>query len=322
MDKKFLGSKLEVKKVLALYGLKSKVIKSIKDGIINSSFFVLDQNDKQYVLRVYQREIHRDKEILNELQTMTKFRQAGVPIPLVLKNQKNQILTKFIDSKKNSWQVILMEFVKGHHLKSNEYQLICEFAEFQSKMHKLEKQIKSQLKLKLSFKKMTDWLKNEEEKAAEKISDKVLKLKFKGIVKDILVEIKGNEKEILSLPAGFVHLDYDSNNIIVSGKHICGILDFDDLSYQPLVLDSAFSLWWWLFFNPLSIHGKILQQYNKGYTKYLKRNSVEKRLLSLFIRMRNATLAALLFVNIPKHPDIKSLKKAIELDPIFKSLKL
>jgi Ser/Thr protein kinase RdoA (MazF antagonist) len=322
MDKKFLGSKLDIKKVLALYGLKPKIVKSIKDGMINSSFFVLDQNDKQYVLRVYQRGIHKDKEILNELQTMIKFRQGGVPIPLVLENVKNQILTKFIDSGKSSWQVILMEFIKGHHLKSNEYQLICEFAEFQSRMHKLGKQTKPKSKLKLSFKKMTDWLKNEEGKAVEKISDKVLKLKFKKIVKDILAETKEKEKEILSLPAGYVHLDYDSNNIIVSGKHIDGILDFDDLSYQPLVLDSAFSLWWWLFFNPLSIHGKILQQYNQGYTKYLKRSSVEKRLLPLFIRMRNATLAALLFINIPKYQDVKSFKKALELDPVFKSLKL
>lgn len=322
MYKKFQGSRLDIEKVLALYGLKSKTIKSIKDGVINSSFFVTDHNNKHYVLRVYQHGIHTDKEILNELQIMKKFRQAGIPVPEVFENFKHQILTKFFDSKKVLCRAILMEFIDGHHLKSNERGLISEFAEFQSKMHELGKQIKLLPNKKRSFSEMVNWLKNDGGKAVKKLSNKILRQEYEKVLQDILLKIKQQEKEILSLSFGYVHLDYDSNNIIVSGKHIRGILDFDDVSYQPLVLDSAFSLWWWLFFNPLSVHENILQQYNQGYTKYLKRSDAEKRLFPLFIRMRNATLAALLFVNLPKFTNVKLFKKALEFDSVLKNLKL
>lgn len=322
MHKRFQGSKSDIEKVLVLYGLKSKAIKPIKDGIINSSFFVLGQNNKQYVLRVYQRGMRTDRAILNELQITEKFRQAGVPIPQTLKNLKSQILTKFADSKHNYWSVIAMEFVDGRHLKSNDNSLVSEFAVYQSKMHKLGDQIKTKPNLKSSFNKMVVWLKNEKNKALlKKLTDNSLKREYEEIIQDILLEIKQREKEILSLPAGLVHLDYDSNNIIVSGGHIRGILDFDDISYQPLVLDSAFSLWWWLFFNPVSVHAQILRQYRQGYTKHREWSTIESQLLPLFIRMRNATLAALLFINLPKHPDLKSFKKAIKLDPIFKTLR-
>ena len=323
MNNKFQGSKSEIKKLLALYGLKSKSIVPIKDGIINSSFFVLDSESEEYVLRVYQRGTRADRDILNELRITAKFRQAGVPIPQTLKNVKGQILTKFRDSKYNQWRAIVMEFITGHHLKSNEHSLISEFAGFQAQMHELGQQILPRPNLKSSFNKMAVWLKEERTKALlKKLPDSGLKQKYEGIVQDILLEIKEREKEIWTLPAGYVHLDYDSNNIIVSDRHIRGILDFDDLSYQPLALDSAFSLWWWLFFNPILTHTQILRRYRQGYTKRRHWSTMESQLLPLFIRLRNATLAALLFINLPKGPDLKSLKKAIKLDSLFKTLKL
>ncbi len=321
MSKRFQGSKSDIEKALALYGLKSKTIKPINDGIINSSFFVLGQDNKEYVLRVYQQGMRTDRAILSELQITAKFRQAGIPIPQTLKNLKGQILTKFTDSRHNYWRAIMMEFVRGRHLKSNDYSLILEFAALQSKMHKLGKQIKPQPNLKLSFNKMVVWLKNEKKEALKKITDNSLKREYDEMVQDILLEIKQREKEILSLPVGLVHLDYDSNNIIVSDRHIRGILDFDDISYQPLALDSAFSLWWWLFFNPIPVHAQILRQYRQGYTKHREWSTNESQLLPLFIRIRNATLPALLFINLPKRPDLKSFKKAIKLDLIFKNLR-
>lgn len=321
MNKRFQGSKSDIEKVLALYGLQFEAIKPIKDGIINSSFFVVGPNKKRYVLRVYQHGMRTDRAIFNELQVTAKFRQARVPIPKILKNLQAQILTKFVDSKRNQWRAIVMEFVDGRHLKSNDYRLILEFAAFQAKMHKLGSQIQTHPKLKISFNKMTVWLKNEKDNALKKITSSSLKREYSEIVQDILFEIRHRQKEILSLPAGFVHLDYDSNNILVSGGHIRGILDFDDISYQPLVLDSAFSLWWWLFFNPMSVHGQILRQYRQGYAKHREWSRMESQLLPLFIRMRNATLAGLLFINLPKRPDLKSFQKAIKLESILKTLR-
>ncbi len=323
MNKKFIGSKSDLLKVLDLYDLKYKSIKPIKNGIINSSFFVLDQRGKKYVLRVYRNGMRTDHEILRELQITQKFRRAGIPIPQLLENLKGKLLTEFSDKNRQSWRAILMKFVNGRHLKANDYSLIPEFAALQAKMHKLERGSKTKNSLKLSFDKMVAWLKDEKNKARlKKIQKQNLIEKYEAIVQDILLEIKLNQKTIWSLPAGYVHLDYDSNNLLVGTKHIEAILDFDDLSYQPLALDSAFSLWWWLFENPIAKHESILQLYAQGYTKHRKWSRVESQLLPLFMRMRNATLAGLLFVNLPKNPNLKLLERAIKLDRVFKTIRL
>jgi len=67
------------------------------------------------------------------------------------------------------------------------------------------------------------------------------------MIDQVTRDIKNNADEISCLPLGLVHLDYDSDNILIKGNKIAAILDFDDLSSQPFIADLGNSLWWWLF---------------------------------------------------------------------------
>ena len=319
MGLRYKGSKSDLSRIISLYGLKVSSVKLIKDGIINTSFVVFTNDGRKFVLRVYQDDNRRDAEINTELAVMEKLRDNGVPIPEVFKNLKGKVLNKFVDLKGNKWRAILMEFVDGHHLEASQYKLVPEFAKYQAKMHKLMSKFKSH-KQRSSFERMVEWLESESKKAISKIEDNRLREEYKKISSEIIAKAKVFKKAINTLPSGLVHLDYDSNNVIVSDNHIKAILDFDDISKQPFVLDCANSLWWWLFFNPASKHDVLLSSYLKNYLTIKKLNVAERKYFPLFLRMRNATLGALLFVNLKT--DLKSFKKALMLDSSFKQIKL
>lgn len=318
---KFKGTKLDIQTAISKYGLRAREIKKIKDGMINSSFVVLADNGSRYVLRIYKKGGRTTKQISAELEMTGYFRKSGVPIPNIKKNLKDEFLTSFYDNNKVKWNAILMDFVVGRHLSSDDHNLISECAQYQSMMHKLALDYSTGKSKKSAFKDMIKWMKNERKNAVKKLN-KNIALEFESIVDDIALEIDNDIQNISSLPASDVHLDYDSNNVITDGNHIKGIIDFDDMSCQPLVLDSAFSLWWWLFFNKYEDAKKIMELYVSGYEKNRNISESEKRLLPLFIRMRNATLAGLLFVNARSRPDLKSLKKAILFDSNLRSFKI
>ncbi len=320
MQIKFKGSKTDLQKALDQFGLKAQKIKVIKKGVVNSSFLILISNGKKYVLRVYQKGHRTDAQIQNELKIMKDFSLNNIPIVRVLKNKSGGYLTKFFDAKGEVWRAILMKYVKGKHLEASQINLIPVFAKYQAKMHVVASGFR---KTKNNFfGKTVSWLENESKQALRNIENAKLRRIYALISSDILAEAKERIKEINALPSGEVHLDYDSDNLIVSKKRIKAILDFDDASSQPFVLDTANSLWWWLFLNSVNMHATILDAYLKSYTKYRVLSKKERDLLLFFIRMRNVTLAATLFVNMKEKRDLKSFGKALKADKLFKEIKL
>lgn len=318
MKTKFKGTKADLQIALDQYGLKAKKVKVIKNGVVNSSFLISCSNGKTYVFRAYQRGNRTDAQIQNELKIMRSFSLNHIPIVKVFKNKSREYLTRFIDSKGEIWRAILMKHVKGKHLEPSQINLIPLFANYQAKMHIVASRFK---KTKNNFtEKMVSWLEKERQQALKNINDAKLRREFALMSSEILSEAKSRIKEINRLPSGEAHLDYDSDNILVTKKEIKAILDFDDTSSQPFVLDIANSLWWWLFFNPFKVHTRILNAYFISYNKYRLLSKKEKDLLSFFIRMRNVTLAATLFVNMKGKRDLKSFEKALRADRLFKEL--
>jgi Ser/Thr protein kinase RdoA (MazF antagonist) len=98
------------------------------------------------------------------------------------------------------------------------------------------------------------------------------------------------------------------------------ILDFDDISSQPFILDTANSLLWWLFKNERKNHKAILSNYFKNYNKMRKILDEEYEFLSLFLRMRNLTLMCLLYVNISEEVKYEKVNQGIVLDPLLKQI--
>lgn len=141
-----------------------------------------------------------------------------------------------------------------------------------------------------------------------------------GIYSDLKRNIELNFDDILALPCGDVHLDYDSDNIIVENDKIKAILDFDDISNQPFILDTANSIWWWLFKNKKEDYEKILSNYFESYQKIRNITEKEYKFLNLFLRMRNLTLICLLYVNISREINYAEVEKGLILDVFLSAL--
>jgi len=316
---RFNGSNEELSKIFDLYKLKVLGVHPLDDGIINTSYRLDVGNGSKLVLRIYQNGNKTNDSIDKELDFMDRMRDAGIPIPKVLNNNLSEKLTIFKDLSQQEWQAIVMEFAEGRHLKPDDFDIISEFAAYQAKMHlasaKLDK--KSD---KPDFKAMVDWMDKEFNEAKTKSISKEVSGKVKAIYNELKQNIELNYKEILALPYGNVHLDYDSDNVILNNGKIKAILDFDDMSCQPFILDTANSLWWWLFKNESKNHKTILSAYFKSYNKIREIADEEYEFFSLFLRMRNLTLMCLLYINIPEEVRYEKVNQGIVLDPLLKQV--
>ncbi|MDO8524119.1 MAG: phosphotransferase [bacterium] len=318
-DIKFDGSKEELVEVFDLYKLSVLDVQCFKGGIINTSFCLKIEDGSKLVLRVYQNGDKSNDAIENELNFMEEMRISGVPVPLVIANIFDKKLTVFKDSAGMEWRAIIMTFAEGRHLESNDFEIIPEFATYQAKMHLVSSGLNKNLE-RSNFKTMVDWMDKEFNEIKAKELTKEIFGKVEEIHSDLKRNIELNFDGILALPCGDVHLDYDSDNIIVDNGKIKAILDFDDISNQPFVLDTANSIWWWLFKNKKEDYEKILSNYFESYQKIRNIIEEEYKFLNLFLRMRNLTLICLLYVNISEEINYAEVEKGLILDLFLSAL--
>ncbi|MEK7172480.1 MAG: phosphotransferase [Patescibacteria group bacterium] len=304
---KFNGSQEELSKIFDLYKLNVLDVQCFKDGIINTSYCLKIGDGSKLVLRVYQNGGKSNDAIEKELNFMDEMRNSGVPIPPVMANIFDKKLTIFKDSIGREWRAIIMAFAQGRHLEPTDFAIIPELAMYQAKMHLVSSGLNKNSESP-NFKAMVDWLDKEFNETKSKGLAKEIFSKIEEIYNGLKQDIELNFDEILALPCGDVHLDYDSDNVIVDNGKIKAILDFDDISKQPFILDTANSIWWWLLKNKKENYEKILNSYFESYRKIRDITEKEYKFLSLFLRMRNLTLMCLLYANIPEKNRLRKNK--------------
>ncbi len=314
---KYSGSIIETRKILkANYHINPIKISQIKSGIINTSF-VINCGDNKYVFRVYQLNNRSLSNIKKELLLCEKLNDAGLPIPLVYIDCKNNKITNFRFGNK-LWHAALFEHLPGRHLKHTDKSLVGDVSKIHARMHLLlQNQISNQAN---NFVPQLIRLINSE----SVISNEKLKVKNKSVIFDklhiikrqVIDELKNNKQLIATLPNGYCHLDYDSSNILTDSKIVSGIIDFDDMVIAPFIADISFSLWWWLFFNRFD--QKIFNSYLKSYSTVRNLSENEFKYVFLFLRARNIFLAYILFVNQAK-VKTSNLNKALQFDEWIKN---
>lgn len=292
-------------------------IKRFSSGIINESYLLKFKNKKQLVIRIYNTE-RKLKDVMREIKIMEQLQKKGIPIPKIY-NIKNKKFLHFKDENKKKRVAICMEFIDGSELKSNDYNLIEVCACTQAKMHGLLSNNKMSFKNKQrGILKIKKWMDKEvfDILHNENIKDNMKNEIFKRY-KNILKEWKENKKVLTTLPFGIVHFDYDSSNILIKNGNIAGIIDFDDITQAPLIVDLGFSLWWWLFFNFKKNSLKVGKDYIRAYSQTRKLTKEEEDLLFLVIRVRNMILLCLLFVNHSSKIQENKIKQALSLDTLL-----
>ena len=310
----------EIYKILELFGIGSIArFTKFESGIINESYKIYTKNKKKYVVRIYNKE-RKIKDILFEVSVMQKLRQAGIPIPEIFFTRKNKPFVFFENSKNQEKRIaILMEYIPGFEISPKNNKIATQAAHIHAKMHTILAQKGSLSKKRKSLESVKKWLVSEFKQASK---NKNLTIKQKesllNIYSDIVKEWKNSSKELIQVPFGFVHFDYDSSNILSNKDVILGVIDFDDVRYAPFAIDIAFSLWWWMFFNFPKKDADIANLYISSYQQIRPLTPQEVKLIPFLIRTRNLILTSLLFINMTKKPEISNINKALLLDKFLK----
>lgn len=277
-----------IKELLSSYGLQYKGYRLIKFGIENTSAFV-STKEGEFVLRIYRNRNKKLGDIRLELEFVAFLKKNSVNVPGIVKNYNKQFLSRRKIGNK-FWNYILMESIDGVHLKPNQINLIPSLAKGQAVMHQNAIKFKIVSKNYHNLRTRLDSFVSEYKTQKPLIDNKYGRELIIKNIEEVINDLKKNLNDLQKLPSSLVHLDYHGSNILVKGRKINGIIDFDDVSFDPFVADLANSLLWWIYFNKDKDVEKIKTKYLLEYQKYRKLSKSELALIPLLMRWRNMSV--------------------------------
>ena len=235
---------------------------------LRSGFSVLSHN-----------ELHSgkaDEDIKLETRFQDELRDRGIPIPVIYPNKEAKEFSD-VDIGGKRWQAILMAFVEGDSVTVHpSHELIAELATLQAKMHLFG----------MEFAKEADGPKSVWTELRDTMADKLQKIPVDNPeVLEFIERVKAYRYTLdPNLPHGYNHLDIDfDGNVLTQDGKVSGIVDFDDLSYSPMVVCLGFSLW-----NILDDEGPdAMKFYLSEYEKIRPISDLERDALPHIIFFRN-----------------------------------
>jgi len=220
--------------VLDNYEIDSFDYEVLSGGIENTSIAIRTELGN-LVLRVYRREKKTVPEITQEVDFMSYLGANGLPVPELVENSKSSYVTT-THLKDVTWQAILMKKADGHHPTAYSPTLLASMASLQAKMHGLGLSFSSNQQAINQLPELRErWFIHRIDRS--KITDNTELEGFLQRAQGFVVAFD----EVL--PLGYGHFDYDADNILVdSGDTVSTILDFDDLTYAPLIVCLGYTL--------------------------------------------------------------------------------
>lgn len=296
--------------ILKNYNLKLISFKIAKGGIENTTALVTTDKGR-FALRVYRKNKKKIGDIKQELEFMLYLQKHDLPVPTVFANTHGALVTEF-KIQGNTWKSVLMELMNGVHAKTYSDALIKDYAQTQARMHKLGMRFaKSQPKRKkLDTLKEGEFIKN---------------IKLHKLEKQEVLDILQRAKNFIvrldnKLPRGFNHLDYDHANTLVKNNKLSAILDFDDLTYSPVVVCLSYTLWDVLYTTNSKLELQKFRLYLKEYQKIRTLKSTEVRYLKDIMIFRNYVIGALEVMFWGENA--KYVKTFLRLEKLLQNIKI
>ena len=237
------------------YKIKILEIKNIKNGILNSNFYIETKN-KKYILRIYEANRTIDEE-LQELILLDKI-SSFIPVSRAIENIDNEYISIF-----NNKKFALFEYVEGSSIEEIDTHIIREIAMNLGKLHSFSKEIsfeKYNRKSRIDF----DFYYNE-------IKELNFDFKFKNELLNLADEII--KYDFSTLPSGVIHGDIFPDNVLLDEyNNIKVIFDFNESYYAPFIFDIAIVINFWIrikgfdFFN----ENNLIRDFLNYYSKYRK----------------------------------------------------
>ena len=278
------------------YKIKILEIKNIKNGILNSNFYIETKN-KKYILRIYEANRTIDEE-LQELILLDKI-SSFIPVSRAIENIDNEYISIF-----NNKKFALFEYVEGSSIEEIDTHIIREIAMNLGKLHSFSKEIsfeKYNRKSRIDF----DFYYNEIKKLN-------FDFKFKNELLNLADEII--KYNFSTLPSGVIHGDIFPDNVLLDEYNsIKVIFDFNESYYAPFIFDIAIVINFWIKINNFDFftENNFIRDFLNYYSKYRKITKEELKLLDVACKK---IALSFIFLRIYKEKIDSSYRKALSIE--------
>jgi Ser/Thr protein kinase RdoA (MazF antagonist) len=250
-------------------------------------------------MRIYRQQKKQLRAIKLELDFMEYLRAHGILIPRIIANTSGEQITsqKLGD---RTWQIIVMEYVEGEHIKSYPRKLLLEMSEIQAKIHSLSSLYKGNL---VSTEHLTKL------RESYFISQIPLQTIKDSRLKQFLQRAQAYTVNLPpELPSGLCHLDYDTDNVLAKDNSVVAVLDFDDLAVAPFIVCLAYTLWHVYVHGDKQATSTYLNQYEKGR----KLSDLELEYIRSIMLFRHYVISAVKVLN--GHSSPKEIARYLSLE--------
>ena len=278
------------------YKIKILEIKNIKNGILNSNFYIETKN-KKYILRIYEANRTIDEE-LQELILLDKI-SSFIPVSRAIENIDNEYISIF-----NNKKFALFEYVEGSSIEEIDTHIIREIAINLGKLHSFSKEI--------SFEKYNRKSRIDFEFYYNEIKKLNFDFKFKNELLNLADEIIKYDFSIL--PSGVIHGDIFPDNVLLDEyNNIKVIFDFNESYYAPFIFDIAIVINFWIKINNFDFftENNFIRDFLNYYSKYRKITKEELKLLDVACKK---IALSFIFLRIYKEKIDSSYQKALSIE--------
>jgi len=278
------------------YKIKILEIKNIKNGILNSNFYIETKN-KKYILRIYEANRTIDEE-LQELILLDKI-SSFIPVSRAIENIDNEYISIF-----NNKKFALFEYVEGSSIEEIDTHIIREIAMNLGKLHSFSKEI--------SFEKYNRKSRIDFEFYYNEIKKSNFDFKFKNELLNLADEII--KYDFSTLPSGVIHGDIFPDNVLLDEyNNIKVIFDFNESYYAPFIFDIAIVINFWIKINNFDFftENNFIRDFLNYYSKYRKITKEELKLLDVACKK---IALSFIFLRIYKEKIDSSYRKALSIE--------
>ena len=263
-------NKENIEEILSNYSIGNlKEFRGIEEGIENTNYFLLVDNNK-YILTIYEKRV-KEKDLPFFSQLMSNLNKSGFkcPVPIESNNKKTIINYK----NKN---LMIVSFLEGKAKNILSPENCKSVGQEVAKMHEITKNFNIKRENNLS---VNSW-----RNIFDQIKDKCV-----YIHKDLPLLIESNLKDVeknwpKNLPTGIIHADLFSDNIFFDNNNLSGIIDFYFSCNDFYALEIAICFNALCFDGPknnLSFNVTKAINFMNGYNQFRKLNNDEKKCIKV-----------------------------------------
>jgi len=244
------------------YGVDVAKITHIKNGITNTNYIVLT-DDNKYIFKIYN--FKNTEEVGFEVDVLEELKKHDFLSPRISVRVDGGVLGKF-DTKPS----LMYEYIEGETIPNWNDELIESVGEYMGRMHLLLRDLDIKSKYKLFDYDLT-------KKLVKIEGHKFLQANFPDHDKllDFVKERLSGMSFPDDLPCGITHHDIKPENVIVDGGKLVGVVDFDLSYYGVLLNDMATTIIWSCFPNG-ELDQRMMNAFLKGYESKRELTKIEQ----------------------------------------------